>query len=219
VPAGGSAAEASCEQPSFRNSKSGGKLSLQINDFVVPMKPSALAAALLTEPQGACQRGLRERRIKLIEKDRGGNLSLLDIREHGEFLCALQKKLSSRGEALQSRAKVVSAMLVRCRVRKRIEQLASDMDNLHHSELCYNEDVSAFNSEREWFFTSKSFKAALEHVEENFVRYGPADSHVYLDKRELEEDCELDFDTLLQQMKAEDSESTTIDANSNEGQP
>ena len=38
-------------------------------------------------------------------------------------------------------------MLVRCRVRKRIEQLASDMDNLHHSELCYNEDVSAFNSE------------------------------------------------------------------------
>ena len=146
VPSGGSAAEASCEQPSFRNSKNRGKLSLQINDFVVPMKPSALAAALLTEPQGACQRGLRERRIKLIEKDRGGNLSLLDIREHGEppspglsaphspphritaltaslhsphhcthritaltaslvlivyptgeFLCALQKKLSSRG--------------------------------------------------------------------------------------------------------------------------
>ena len=64
--------------------------------------------------------------------------------------------------------------------------------------------MCAFNSEREWFFTSKSFKAALEHVEENFVRYGPANSHVYLDKRELKQDSELDFDTLLQQMKRED---------------
>eukprot|EP00656_Telonema_subtile_P007302 TRINITY_DN13424_c0_g1_i2.p1 TRINITY_DN13424_c0_g1~~TRINITY_DN13424_c0_g1_i2.p1 ORF type:complete len:241 (-),score=36.17 TRINITY_DN13424_c0_g1_i2:136-858(-) len=178
-----------------------GSLSGQINKFVIPMQPAALLAALAAEPQGTCQRALRDRRVRLIQLDREGKLSLEHIREHGEFLCGLQKKLSARGEALQTRAKVVSAMLARCKVRNRVEQLAAEMDQLHKSEACYNEDVAAFNSDREWFFTSNSFRAALEHVEQNFVRFGPADSTVYLHKRELEEDGQVDFESLLQETK------------------
>lgn len=178
-----------------------GPLSGQINKFVIPMQPEALLAALAAEPQGTCQRALRERRVRLIQLDQDGQLSLEHIREHGEFLCALQKRLSARAEALQARARVVSALLARCKVRNRVEQLAAEMDQLHKSEVCYNEDVSAFNSDREWFFTSNSFRAALEHVEQNFVRFGPADSTLYLHKRELEEDGQVDFDTLLQETK------------------
>ena len=85
---------------------------------------------------------------------------------------------------------------------KRVAAIEGKMEHLRQRERIFNANVQFLNRELAWFHDSPAFIKAQKYVQENWVKCGDAGPWVHKD--DLEEDEEVDFSTLLAQMKIED---------------
>ena len=147
------------------------------------------------------QKAMTAKRDAMVRKQVVNALSLQDIVDYETYIQGLVKTMESDKAQLERSLKMAEAKIRLARDPRRAHALNNEFEKMRRRGQVFNEDVIAITSEVERFHASAAFEQARDHVRENFDRVG--DGWVKKTDR-FGPDDEVDFELLLQQMKAEE---------------
>jgi hypothetical protein len=175
---------------SSTSSSSKGSPSVENSDFFY----------LVDAAKGDIQHSLMKKKVALLEKARDSAVTLRDISDHQLYLNKVIADMNRAKEFLKRKHTITQAMLKRATERKRSETLLKKLEHFKRREIYFNQNVNLINNEIQWFQTSQAFKQAQEYVLNHWKQ---CKSGAWVNIDELEDDSNVDFDTLLQAMKEE----------------
>jgi hypothetical protein len=147
------------------------------------------------------QKVLIAKRDAMALKQVANALSLQDIVDYETYIQGLVKTMEGAKPQLERSFKMAEAKIRMARDPQRQRALTDEFEKVRRRGQIFNEDVVAINAEAARFHASDAFGQARDHVRENFDRVG--DSWVKKTDR-FGADDEVDFEALLEQMKAEE---------------
>eukprot|EP00039_Didymoeca_costata_P009196 m.121412 g.121412 ORF g.121412 m.121412 type:complete len:876 (+) comp14395_c0_seq1:134-2761(+) len=140
---------------------------------------------------------LKIRKEEFITREKQGTLTTKNVLDFEEFLQTMVKTMETEKEKIRRKYRFAEAKLKLAQNAKRTQVCAEEIATLKRREKRFNEEVTMVNAEIDWFHASTAFKTTRSQA--------TAETEYNEDMQGYSSGENVDFETLLQEMKAESS--------------
>lgn len=126
------------------------------------------------------------------------DLTMNDVKVFHDYVAQLTNELAQEGENLKRKFRMAMAKRNRTKDAKRAAAYDKSANAIFKAQDVYNKEVKMTQFEMDWLLNSPAFKKMLEFRAEHWIETPRGD---FVSKKDLEEDAEVSFDSLLAEFK------------------
>lgn len=141
---------------------------------------------------------------RLLCMSHSGELDIHKIKAYHDWICGLGNTIQHEGESMTRKIKLAHAKFGKTSDVRLNNALSVQIDAIRRQEDRHNREVSMVKHEIAWLKRQPAWKAAMRFMAEHW-QYTP---HGWVSKKDMADDAEMDFTSLLSAMKDEDCDTS-----------